>query len=204
MNKTQKSVVISTIGRTYNKRNPNLPGNLIINQGPKQLWLGAVDLRNMLIRVGLPTNVPLTAFVGARLMYNEITVTPEMLAASPAGVVVTSNGREITYKTPGVKQLEFEIDWNTIDIKENHLNQAKLISILGTGRRTEPVAPATQPNTQPETVGMPDEEVKETIVVDGKNVDAETGEAHEDLANAGKAVKKEQVVNQNDLDDPTE
>lgn len=204
MNKTQKSVVISTIGRTYNKRNPNLPGNLIINQGPKQLWLGAVDLRNMLIRVGLPTNVPLTAFVGARLMYNEITVTPEMLAASPAGVVVTSNGREITYKTPGVKQLEFEIDWNTIDIKENHLNQAKLISILGTGRRTEPVAPATQPNTQPETVGMPDEEVKETIVVDGKNVDAETGEVHEDLANAGKAVKKEQVVNQNDLDDPTE
>lgn len=126
-------------------KNPNAIGNVLINGK----WFSGVEIRNQLIGIDMPTDLPLSTFHGAVINYKELTITQEMLDQSdtPGVYVEKINGRDIKYTKPGVANVELEFDWSTVVFTESTLMQCKIKALSFDGRRLSgggqrPIQPA--------------------------------------------------------------
>lgn len=156
---------INTIRRAADQAN-GMPGNLLINskQGEPN-WFPNREFRNLLIGAGLTGEEPPFGFVGATMTYDRVTVDQkdidEAIKAGKEGVEVLAQGRTITYKKPGVHNINLELDWSTVNITDSTLALAKLSKLYT--RRTAantPTRPMITPGTQDETL---EEEINEPL-----------------------------------------
>lgn len=156
-----------TIGEGGQRR----PGNLLING----LWFSSRELRNVLIGAGLEPDMPVLALKGATITYKEITITPEDLVTNPEGLKMMIQGREVTFKKPGVNQVEMDVDFTSVNVTENLINLAKLSSMYK-GYRNQAPAPVAAPAepVKEEALEPPaNDDIEEAIVVPDAPVEIE-------------------------------
>lgn len=132
---TKKSTTITTIRRARNKNNPNVPGNIIINptgdpvQDAKR-WFSGREWTNNIVGGELPREIPITAFIGARITYDVLSVTQEMLDAGIVDGVPQHKeligGREIIYRTVSEHNVNLAIDWSTMNFTDSTVNMTKI------------------------------------------------------------------------------
>ena len=159
-----KSIRISTIRRAASKL-AGVPGNLLINGQ----WFSSREWRNCLIGNGLNPDIPVMAFNGGTIRYKELEITQAMLDAGNGEVKHTVNGREVTYKKPGVNNIELDIDFATVNVTDAAINLTKLSTMMPDRRNApRPTTPAAAPAVSDV------EEVEE--IGGGEQVNTNTGE----------------------------
>lgn len=155
-----KTLTIRSIKRARNRANPSIPGNLLINSTGDAIkdqlcWFSGREWSNNIISADLPRELPIAAFMGARITYDVLDITQELLDANPAGYKITIGGREIIYKKVGVHNVNLNIDWSTVNFTENTVNMVRIKALFPSNvLAPRPVAPAAQPETIEEPAGV--------------------------------------------------
>jgi hypothetical protein len=127
METKKTTVVINNINSAPPMPGSTMPGNLLINSEPgKPNWFPRREWRSLLLGAGLTGEEPLLAFIGMTLKFEALTITQADIDAAIAvgqdGVKVVVKGREITYKKPGVHNVNLSLDWSNVDL--GHLKAA--------------------------------------------------------------------------------
>ena len=160
----RKQLVVNTIRRAAGTIGPDgkrMLGNILING----MWFSSRELRNCLIGASLSPQIPVLALKGAKLSYDELTITPEDVEANPEGVIVNIQGRPVTFKKAGENHINMDIDFSSLNITENILNLAKLSQIVGVDTPVRPTVTKTVEKVEEveETVEEEEGEVEETV-----------------------------------------
>lgn len=168
---TVKRGVIKTIRQAAPNAKTGMPGNLLINSSPdKPNWFSRRDLINQLLGAGLSGNIPVMAFIGCAFTYEELVITQEALDAGGGEYKHLINGREITYKKPGVHNIKMEIDLSTANVTEGTINVAKLSQMFVNTAQRPAVAPrqTTEQMIEEAAAGDPPIEEEENLAAAGQ------------------------------------
>lgn len=138
MERTKKKLVIRTIRGSAPRPGSNIPGDILINSTDEKLnWFSRREWRNNLVGAGLTGEEPYLAFIGQAITYEEVVVTQaDIDAATTAGlegVEIMLQGRKVTYKKPGVHNVNLTFDFANVDL-DKLISAAKLGSEVYTLR----------------------------------------------------------------------
>lgn len=173
------STVIRNIKRgapVTGKDGQRRPGNIIVNDDglpndtSKRLWFSSVEWRNLILGAEiLPVETPIGSFVGARISYDVLEITPKMLEDNGGEYKITIRGREVIFKKPGISLQNLDIDWNTVNVDERYVNIMKVKQMFPGQRVQAPAQPALP--ARPATTDAIEEveEVEEVVELNGND-----------------------------------
>lgn len=175
----KRKIIVKTVRRMPPGKNslPGMKGNICINEDRKfdaagkltadnSVYLSQRDYRNGLLALDLNGDIVCTKLVGATIEYDERIITAEELVAAGGSIKGTSNGRELEWKTAGLKQYNHRIvsmadfalsETDEINQRMNETTMKRLREQSGA-----PVGPRRPQIEQP----VQDAEVIDTDVVD--------------------------------------
>lgn len=175
----KRKIVVKTVRRMPPGKNalPGMKGNICINEDRKfdatgkltadnSVYLSQRDYRNGLLALDLNGDIVCTKLVGATIEYDERIITAEELVAAGGSIKGTSNGRELEWKTAGLKQYNHRIvsmadfalsETDEINQRMNETTMKRLREQSGA-----PVGPRRPQIEQP----VKDAEVIDTEIVD--------------------------------------
>lgn len=169
--KTQrKKLVISTIRQAAPNAKTGLPGNFLINSTPdKPNWFPRREIRNALtgsLGEGA-ANLPPMALKGLVLAYDEYTIDQadidKAIAAGGEGVSITAQGRPITFKKPGIHNVNIELDTEAILEKYGLVDVVKVVQLMRGEVTTRRAIAPTRPTPDTNDTIIDEGEVKEPL-----------------------------------------
>lgn len=113
------ATVIRNIRSTGRRDSGGLPGNILVNcpagEDPKpEHWINNREIRNGLLGAGFHPRTPVSMLVGATIRGTRIEIEQSDLPVDGSGFKYMVNGREVTYKQPGVHNVNCELDFSSL------------------------------------------------------------------------------------------
>jgi len=169
----KKPIVVRTIRGSAPRPGTNIPGDILINSTQdKPNWFPRREWRNQLVGAGLTGEEPYLAFIGLKLIYEEVTIDQAdidaAIAAGKEGVVMMLQGREVTFKKPGVRNINLEFDWSTINV-------AGLIDAVKLGNEVFTLKEKTSNRTQATVRRLPTTTTQEEVIEEPNDAPADQG-----------------------------
>lgn len=193
MKRDKKSIVVRTIRGSAPRPGTNIPGDILINSTQeKPNWFPRREWRNQLVGAGLTGEEPYLAFIGLKVTYEEVTIeqadVDAAVAAGKEGVIMMLQGREVTFKRPGVRNINLEFDWSTINI-------AGLIDAVKLGNEVFTLKEKTANRTQATVRRLPTTTTPEEVIEEPNKGTDDQPKAEPEMPAILKGVKTDATGN---------